>query len=334
MPQMTKEKINNIKEPLAISPRQIVFCFMSVFSLALIVRNSDVAIKYMYDGLFLCVRTVIPSLFPFMVISDMLVRSGAVTLVSKVLALPMKALFGVSGEGGCAVLLGTLCGFPIGAKCAVAMYDKGSISKEELERLLTFSNNPSSAFIISAVGVSLFGSRELGVKLYIMTLLSALIVGLAQNVIFRIKEKKGSRPNCDSAPTNINHSEKHKFGIEDFTESVGSSALSLLKICAFVVFFTAFLGTLSSAAEALSISQGLRAFIFGFFELTGGMVQASAVTPTQAGIALAAFISGWSGISVHLQIMSICADRDISFKPYFGAKLCQAILCSALFLII
>ena len=295
---MTKNKINDIKDRSVISAKQMLFCFMSVFSLALIVRNSDVAIKYMYDGLSLCVRTVIPSLFPFMVISDMLVKSGAVTFVSRLLALPMNALFGVSGEGGCAVILGTLCGFPIGAKFAVSMYDKGSISKGELERLLTFSNNPSSAFIISAVGVSLFGSREVGVKLYIMTLLSALIVGLAQNVIFRIKEKKGSRPNRDSAPTNITHSEKHKFGIEDFTESVGSSALSLLKICAFVVFFTAFFGRPSPPAKA------------------------------------PAFISGWSRLSVHLQIMSICSERDISFKPYFLAKFFQAVICAALVLFI
>lgn len=331
---MTKDNVNDIKkEDLYLTPRQIIFCFMSIFSLALVIRNSDVAIEYMSKGLMLCVRTVIPSLFPFMVISDLLVKSGAVSYLGRILKLPMKILFGVSGEGGCAVLLGTLCGFPLGAKTAVAMYDTEKISLSELERLLTFSNNPSSAFIISAVGISLFGSKDIGVKLYVITLLSAFIVGVAQNIILHLSGKQRANVPC-YAPRALKGSAKHKFGIGTFTESITDSAFGIFKICAFVVFFTAFLGTLGSAAESFNIPQELKAFVFGFFELTGGMAQAAEIASEKTGTAVAAFISGWSGVSVHLQIMSICADRGISFKPYFLAKFFQAAICATLILLI
>ncbi len=309
------------------SPRQLIFCFMSLFSLALIIKNSDVAIEYMSEGLRLCAVTVIPSLFPFMVLSDIIVSSGAATIIGKTLRAPMRLLFGVSGEGGCAVILGTLCGFPIGAKSAVSMYDSGRISREELERLLTFSNNPSSAFIISAVGVSLFGSRDFGYKLYAATLISSAIIGIAQNIFFKKKKKP---PQAEAMLTNSPRRPDTRLGIGDFTEAVTSSAFGILKVCAFVIFFTAFLGTLRSALASVTLPKQANALLFGIFELTGGMSQAAAVLPREQGMMLAAFIAGWSGFSVHFQIMSLCTNRNISFKPYFVSKFAQGIVAAAL----
>lgn len=309
------------------SPRQLIFCFMSLFSLALIIRNSDVAIKYMSEGLRLCAVTVVPSLFPFMVLSDIIVSSGAANLIGKALRRPMRFLFGVSGEGGCAVILGTLCGFPIGAKAAVSIYDSGRISRGELERLLTFSNNPSSAFIISAVGVSLFGSRDSGYLLYAATLISSALVGIGQNILFGRKGK--SRQAEFTEQTERSRRADTKLSIGDFTEAVTSSVFGILKVCAFVMFFTAFLGTLGSALNSITLPEQTNAILFGIFELTGGMSQAAAL-PREQGMILAAFISGWSGFSVHFQIMSLCADRNISFKPYFLAKLIQGVIAAAL----
>lgn len=326
---MTKEcnlDIGKAKKSREIpSPRQMIFCFMSLFSLALILRNSDVAIEYMSRGLRLCAATVVPSLFPFMVLSDLIVSSGAATALGRALRTPMRFLFGVSGEGGCAVILGALCGFPIGAKTALAVYDAGRISKRELERLLTFSNNPSSAFIISAVGVSLFGSRELGYKLYAATLISAAIVGIAQNLFSR---KKIGINNANSSVATASL-QTAGLSVGDFTRAITSSAMGVIKICAFVVFFTAFLGTLGSALSAASLPPALVALMFGLFELTGGVAEAAAL-PREVGAVIAAFISGWSGFSVHFQIMSICSDRGISFKPYFLAKFAQGIVAAAL----
>ena len=84
-----------------------------------------------------------------------------------------------------------------------------------------------------------------------------------------------------------------------------------------------------SALSAASLPPALRALIFGLFELTGGVAEAAAL-PCEIGAVIAAFISGWSGFSVHFQIMSICADRGISFKPYFLAKFAQGIVAAVL----
>ena len=87
----------------------------------------DVAIDYMKKGLKLCASSVVPSLFPFMIISEIIVLSGMGKRLSRVIAPVTKRLFGVGEGGACAFLLGTLCGFPIGARAAAAMYDKGDM---------------------------------------------------------------------------------------------------------------------------------------------------------------------------------------------------------------
>ena len=87
---------------------QIFFCFMSTFCLALILRNADAAVTYMGRGLTLCARTVIPALFPFMVLSELLVRSGAGEALGRIFSRPMRYIFGLSGAGSTAVVLGSL----------------------------------------------------------------------------------------------------------------------------------------------------------------------------------------------------------------------------------
>ncbi len=324
MTERTKKPIVRCVPPCRRHLGQFLFCLGSLFLFLLLLRNAEFAIRHMSDGLRLCVRTVIPSLFPFMVLSELLTQTGAAELVGRLLPRPLRRLFGVSRDGACAVLLGLVCGFPIGAKSAAALYRAGRIDRSELCCVLTFSNIPSSAFLISAVGVSLFGSRAFGTRLYLVTLTSALLTGL---VGARWRAKKDSQHAKKSAPP---HEAKppalKKAGaVACFTDAITSSALALLSVCAFVVFFSAFVGTVESMLQALALPNAAQSLCYGFFELTGGTARAAACASPTAEY-LCAFLAGWSGLSVHCQIMSLCADTGVSFRPYLLAKLAQGLL--------
>ncbi len=314
------------KRPLP-SVGQVCFCLMSTFCFILILRNADVAIEYMGRGLTLCARTVIPSLFPFMVISELLVQSGAGEALGRIFSRFMRTVFGLSGAGSTAVFLGSLCGFPVGAKTAVSLLDRNMISKSECEHLLTFSNNPSSAFLISAVGVSLFGNRRLGTVLYFTVLGSSFAVGFVFR--FFVREKGG--------PTNHPHfpSGLHPGGVEMFTGAVSGAATGMLLVCAYVIFFSTLSGTLS-CLRGLSggMNPTLYACFCGFLEMSGGISEASSLTNGHTALILTAAIAGWSGLSVHCQIMSLCAGRELSFKPYVTAKVLQGLLSAAVMAII
>ena len=287
----------------------------------LILCSTDVAIEYMKKGLVLCSSTVIPSLFPFMVISELIVSSGIGVSISRILRRPMRAIFGVGEAGAAAFLLGTVCGFPIGAVTAASMHDKGIISKDDLEHFLIFCNNPGSAFVISAVGASLFGNKKLGLLLYVSVILSSVTVGMVGR-FFLPKSKPDSTVVILSTPS--------KDITSRITDSIRSSALSMLTVCAYVLFFSALVGCIGAALESFSLPNEVRAVIFGFFELSSGAEAASSVpTPTLA-IVLCALFLGWSGLSVHLQIMSVCSGRGISFKPYIIAKAFQGFISATL----
>ena len=312
--------ISTAPRPSAYSFGQIAFLGMSVFSLALILRNPQLAITYMSRGLQLCVRTVIPSLFPFMVLSELLVLSGAARPLGRLLSRPLRWLFGMEGEGGCALLLGLFCGFPVGTKCAVSLYRRGQLDKSQLSHLLTFCNIPSSAFLISAVGLALFGDRRIGILLYVTTLLSSLLIGFFGKFF---RSRSASPPPVTEAAAPVGS------GVSLFTGAITSSALSMLSICAFVVFFTTLSGTLEHLLTALRIPQAVSVLLYGILELTGGVARAASLA-SPASLYLCAFFAGWSGLSVHFQIMSLCADTGVSFRPYLVAKLAHGLLNAAL----
>lgn len=347
--------IRQSKSPSALTGGRVVLCLLSTFCFLLILRNSDVAIAYMGRGLTLCVNTVIPSLFPFMVISELLVGSGAGEALGRILSKPMQWLFGASGAGSSAVVLGSLCGFPVGASTAVSLYDHNLISKRECEHLLTFVSNPSSAFLITAVGVSMYGNRRLGVLLYGVVLGCGLFMGLLFR--FFLNGKRGS----------LHHEHPHfpmgfhpdgSAGVGDgagesglvsvLTRAVSRSAVSMLTVCAYVVFFSTLMGVFATGFMGnVPIFSGqfgeiLSPILCGLLELSGGLSEAAGVSLSETlgerakeiSLVMSAMIAGWSGLSVHCQVMTLCGGRGLSFKPYLCAKALQGFLCGVVMILL
>lgn len=298
---------------------QVFFCLMSTFCFVLVLRNADAAIEYMGRGLTLCARTVIPSLFPFMVLSELLVSSGAGEAFGRLFSRVMRWLFGLSGAGASALFLGSACGFPVGARTAVALLDRNVISKSECEHLLTFTSNPGSAFLITAVGVSLYGNRHLGVVIWCTVLGCGFFVGFLARFFLRRGQAPAEHPHFPSG--------LHIGGIETFTGAVTGAATGMLTVCAYVIFFSAVTGALSCAIDATGRHEVGYTLLSGLLEMTGGISAASMLPDKEWGLILTAAFAGWSGISVHCQIITLCGGRGLSFRPYLIAKAVQGLLC-------
>ena len=308
------------KQKRRISYGQIFLGLFSLFCLLLLLKNADVAVFSMKEGLLLCAKTVIPSLFPFMVLSELILSAELLQRLLKKLTAPLQRLFRLSSVGCCALLLGLLCGFPVGARCAVSAYDKGVISKEETQHVVLFSGVPSSAFLINAVGISLFQNRRIGLLLWGSVLLSALLTGL---LFTRRKKKKEDLPHCENPLL----SQKASGGALLFTNAVATATRSILLICAYVVFFSTLAGAMNAILQSFRVPPLMQALIFGSLELSVGVHQAARLFAPSIALLLCAFAAGWSGISVHCQLLSVCEGRNLSFRNYFIAKLLQGIFC-------
>lgn len=298
---------------------RFVFCALL---LLLFFINSDTALAEMKRGLALCGEVLVPTLFPYMAVSELLVRSELGIYAERLFGRPMKRLFGVSGACAGALALGLLCGFPVGAKTAFGLYERGEISRSDCEALMAFCNFPSAPFMIVAVGERLFSSRRAGVFFYLTVIAGGLLYGILHRAA-PLSEKRG-----------VTFGERGEGKIsfaEAFTDSVVSAAGSVITVCAYVCFFTCAVGVLASMLGN-AFRPIPRALLFSFFELTSGAAACAAVDPVRLGGLLTAAAAGWGGLSVLLQIYSLSRTKGerVSLRPYILSKAFSSVFCAAL----
>jgi len=306
-----------------------------LFSALALVSWPQQAMAAMKDGLTLCGNVIVPSLFPFFVLSSLVVELGMSRYLGKLLEPVMAPLFRVNGSCAAALALGFVGGYPVGARTAISLYQSGQCSRTEAERLLAFCNNSGPAFILGVVGAGVFGSGTAGLLLYAAHIAASLLVG----VIFRFyKPKDGPQPG---------HGPGAQFQTASFpaafTRSVTGALQSTLNICAFILFFTVSIRilTLSGCLTALStLLAGLLAplglsQVWAERLLTGLLEVSSGVSSLTEGalsgrLSMAAFMLGWAGVSVHCQVMAFLGDSGLSLRTYLTGKLLHGGLSAAL----
>ena len=287
------------------------------------------------EGLRLCYNVILPSLFPFFVLSALVVDLGLAGYLGRALEGLMRPLFHVPGACASALVLGFVGGYPVGARTALSLYQKGMCTKTEAERLLSFCNNSGPAFILGVVGAGIFASSRVGVLLCLTHAAASVCVGL----LFRFYRSGDRGRDRRSAPT---------FGAERFsaafTGAVKNAFLSTLNICAFVVFFTVAIkllflsGVLSGLAEGLGFLLAPLGFsprwaerlVTGLIGLTSGVWTLPGAGTMSGKVSMAAFLLGWAGLSVHCQVLSFLGGSGLSVRTYIGGKLLHGGL-SALF---
>ena len=303
-------------------------------ALALVLWPGE-AMGAMKDGLKLCGNVILPSLFPFFVLSSLVVELGMSRYLGRLLEPVMVPLFRVGGACSAALALGFMGGYPVGARTAIQLYQNGQCSRTEAERLLAFCNNSGPAFILGVVGAGVFGSGKAGLLLYLAHILASVCVG----VLFRFY-KPSHRPRTYRRGGPQFQSASFPAA---FTHSITGAMASALNICAFVLFFTVFLRLLSYAGVLGSLSRGLAVLLspLGLSELwarrllTGLLEISSGVTSLTDGaltgrLSMAAFMLGWAGASVHCQVLAFLGDSGLSMGTYVWGKLLHGILSSLL----
>lgn len=279
------------------------------------------SIMYARQAINMCSEIIIPSLFPFFVCSGLLIYSGFSQTLSSVCRPIMKPLFNINGSGAAALVLGTISGYPLGAITACQLYDSGYLSKSETERLLAFCNNSGPLFILGAVGAAIYSSHKIGIILYIAHILAALTVG----ILFRFYAKKKH-----SAP-NYNINQPTLTFPEVFSQVLSSSLNSILTVCGAVIFFSVVANII---AVQMPKNNAFTPLFTGIMELTGGTKSISASPLSLTGkLVMSAFVVGFAGICVHLQVMAIVTKHGLSLKPYIIGKLLHGLL-SALYTLI
>jgi len=301
-----------------------------------LVRFPEESVQAASSGVALSFNVIIPSLFPFFVLSTLMVKLGLAQYFGRALEGVMRPLFNVGGVCSSAFVLGFVGGYPVGARTAVSLYESGQISQVEAERLLAFSNNSGPAFILGVVGVGIFASSRVGLLLYAAHALASVLVG----ILFR---SWGGRRPC-TGPRIRQPIEVTRFS-QAFVGSVTGAFQSTLSICGFVIFFTVFIrllflagaipaaaGVLDTLLSGLGFDAGWASMLLiGLIELSSGVWSLREVAGQMpSAIAMAAFMLGWAGLSVHCQVLSFIGGSGLSVRSYILGKFLHGGISAAL----
>ena len=265
------------------------------------------------DVLSVCASSVIPSLFPFMVISSMLTQLAPYLFGEKSKSLP---LFGIPACAVIPAMLGALCGFPVGVVTVAGMKSRGLLTREQAEKVAAISNNTGPAFVIEVIGASFWGSRRIGVFLYLMQIASAFLLGAVMLVF--------SRKDTDvSGFSSVKHTAIRPAAV--FSEAVGSSALNVIRVCGFVVFFSVLVESVALIFPGMPDTA--RACISALLEFTSGC-RLSSMIGTREALAVSAFSVGFGGVSVLCQGASFSSQSGFSLRRTVIFKIFQGIFCA------
>ncbi len=298
--------------------KKTVFYIFVLSLIALILLRGQDIIYYTQQTLVMCYKIIIPSLFPFFVCSGMLIYSGFAGVIATYTQGVMRPLFNVAPSGAAAFVLGIISGFPLGAVCTKDLYKSGNLSKVEAERLLSFCNNSGPLFIIGSVGTAIYLKPVYGVMLYVIHIISSIIVG----IIFRSYGKLKH----NSPPTRVNTNEMSIP--QAIAMSIDSAGKNILTVCFSILFFSTIAQTV---LDLIPLSPALDAIASGLCEFSTGTLKISMLTEDIAlKLIMTSLIVGFSGLSVHLQVMSVTAESGLSLKPYISGKVLHGTISAAI----
>lgn len=312
----------------------IIFGLFLVF-LVLFSKNNLSAAK---DGLTLWATCVVPSLFPFFIATELLNYTNIAHIFSKLFSSVMRPLFNIPGEGAYALLMGIISGYPVGAKIVSDFYENGICTKDEAERMLAFTNNSGPLFILGTIGILLFGNSIIGILLFTTHLLSAITTGVILGIISRLK------PSKHNTNHNLHMAPKESVSLSNLgnilSTSISKSTSNILQIGGFVVLFSVILSILNRLNIISEVSKLFTCFnipynaskglLSGVIELTNGVNIVCSIRTQNLtlNIALCAFLLGFGGFSILLQVLSIISKCKLSIKTYLYGKIFQGIIAA------
>ncbi|MCI8836909.1 MAG: nucleoside recognition protein [Hungatella sp.] len=288
---------------------------LSIVVLFLMLTHPALSFEGARNGLLLWYQTVVPTLLPFMICSNVIVSLNGIRLMTAPVRPLLKSMFRLS-DAGCYVLVsGLLCGYPMGAKTCGEFVRQGTISPAEGRYLLSVSNHPSPMFLLGFAASLMDPSVSVPVFLTAVYLPVLPLALLSRNV-YAVSS---------SSESTVHQTQPHL----SFDESMTASFEIMIKIGGYIMLFSilaSFIGRLSF------LSSPVQALLLGMVEITTGI---RALSRTFSGtlqglfLCMAAVFGGTCGL---FQTRSVLAGSGLSLSHYILWKFLHMVLAAGVFL--
>lgn len=267
-------------------------------------------------------RSVVPTLLPVLIVSNLIVITRAWELLIPIIHPILGSLFHTSPCGSFTIVLGILCGYPMGAKMVSDLYAKKELSYEEARGLLAFTSFPSPMFLNGYILQQCLPQHSLVIPVLIGVYGSAFLIG-----ILRMRFIISPTNNANTSATHISTPVKLTF--LDIQQTLLSSAQVLLLVGLYMMLATILAGFLREFLIQLSIPNvtEILPLLSGLLEMTTGislLPQSTLSTSISASIAI--FLCCFGGLSIALQTSAVLPKEVRWFPHYLFWKIVHGIV--------
>lgn len=296
-------KITDIK-------RILLYFLFSVITCGLVLLFPKCSANGVSKGIEFCLNVLVPSLFPFMVLSSFIITSGVYRIFSKPLGVVTRILFKLPAECGSAVLLSLIGGYPVGARSIGSLYQNGVINNKQAEKIAYFCVCSGPGFLITFVGSTLYSNIKIGIILLISSVISVIICGIITR--FTIKT------NIQTENNSIIENTRNNNYSASLIKSVTDGTKAIVDMCSMVVVFN----VLISFTDLLINNENIKNLSYILFEVTTACNNLSGNT----SVTVVAFAIGFGGLCVHFQIFQGIKDININKWLFFLYRILQGII--------
>lgn len=303
----------------SISSKKIIklFLFVSIILLiGLLLVYPEICVKMAFYGLNLWFQKMIPTLFPFMVLSGILVQTGWSRLIGKSLYPVVGRIFQIHPQASYAILIGFLCGFPMGAYIVSLLYQKEELTKQEASYLLCFCNNLGPVFLLSYVLPIVNDSMTdrsffTAVLPYLLLFYGVpLLYGLLlRYTVYRQLYSSKTVPDKNRMTIRSTTSNKAASSVsflEALDYSLENSLHNVTKLGGYMILFN----LLAAIPVILHFPVLCQDLLHCFFEITGG------IAGCQSSPLLYLLLYPFGGLSCLAQTYSVLRPTGLSFSKY------------------
>ena len=286
----------------------IVWCGLLLLTAGLFVFAAECK-KGALDGILMCVGILVPSLFPFYVISAFMGESSLAECLAPLLEPVGKFLLKTSGASVIPLIMSLVGGYPIGARTVAALYKKGLITHNEASKISLIAFGAGPGFLVSFVGVSLLLSKESGIILLSSQIISMLTIALIAR--FTEKDKNSAEVQPQILPTpNIG---------ESLVNAVGDSVKAMGAMCGFVILFSTICNVLT---EGFNFEGIFADTLLSLLEITTGVTALSG----KYSLTYISMMTAFGGICVHLQVFRELRGINFSKPKFYLYRIYQSII--------
>lgn len=303
--------------------------YLALFSLLFLMLSfPKTAARGALDGLLLWSKTLLPILLPFLILSGLILTLQMTRPFELLLSPIFTRIFPISSGACYPLLIGLLCGMPLGAKTAATLYLTGRINKRDAMFLLGFSNQASMMFLVSYVA-----TKELNVPhcaVFVLTILYSS--ALFSTAIFILpKYKNEGNVNVYAFTTRNSHTDtKIPSFFSALDTSITESFATITKVGGYVILFS----MLSAFVGNLPLPAPLAAFFSGLLEITSGIQRIADTFPPAQKTALTLAVTAFGGLSGLMQTKSVTLGTGLSMRRYAFVKLMQGVFAYLLTLLL